>query len=164
MGYRFEDVITAHEEEIGIYTRGRILLYGASQAEGTVFHETDSDTYLIVSDRTLKPVTSPEYRRFLIERTTPIDVSLAARKKSFSCIPKRPWYQKTFTCEIPQNELESTFGSAFHLALKNNSTDTPIDIDTLTVSLITDRTHNNFLIFLSQIKSRILNRFGLGNE
>lgn len=159
MGYHFEDVIPAHEEEIGIYKRGRILLYGAAQSDGTLFRDTDSGTLLIVDQQQLRPITSPEYRKFLTEHATPLSVSLAARNQTLSCIPLASWYRKSLICDIPESTLPSDWGTAFQLALRSN---TAIDIDTLTVSLITDRTPHNFRLFASQIKSRLLNRFGLG--
>lgn len=159
MGYHFDDVIPAHEEEIGIYKRGRILLYGAAQSDGTVFHDIDSDAYLIVDNQTLRPITSPEYRTFLLNHVTPIDASYTSRLNSLSCIPKTTWYQNTYTCDIPKSTLSPLFGNAFQLELTSGA---PININTLTVSLITDQTHDNFLLFARQIKSRLLTHFGLG--
>lgn len=160
MGYRFEDVIPAHEEEVGIYERGRILLYGAAQSEGTVFRDTDSGVYLLVHGQRLRPITSPEYRDFLIAATHPIEASFDARAESLSCLPTAVWWSAArYTCDIPESNLPSDSGSAFQLALRSEA---PIDIDTLTVSMITDRTEANFRLFGSQIKTRLLGRFGIG--
>ncbi|MBP5993838.1 MAG: hypothetical protein KA731_02920 [Candidatus Moranbacteria bacterium] len=160
MGYRFEDVIPAHEEEVGIYERGRILLYGAAQSEGTVFRDTDSGVYLLVHGQRLRPITSPEYRDFLITSTHPIEASFDARAINLSCLPTAVWWSATrYTCDIPESSLSSDSGSAFQLALRSEA---PIDIDTLTVSMITDRTSANFRLFGSQIKTRLLSRFGIG--
>lgn len=159
MGYRFEDVIPAHEEEIGIYERGRILLYGAAQSDGTVFRDTDSGVYLIVHGQRLRPITSPEYRDFLIAQTHPIEASFDARARNLTCLPVATWWSSTrYACDIPESSLPSDFGSAFQLALRSEA---PIDIDLLTVSLITDRTPDNFQLFASQIKTRLLSRFGI---
>lgn len=160
-GYRFEDVIPAHEEEIGIYKRGRILLYGNSQSDGTLFRDTDSGAYMIVNHNTLQPITSPEYRDFLLDRVSPINVSLAARNTDFSCVPQTSLIGKTYTCDIAPGALPTNFGSAFQLSLQNDSENT-IDIRSFTVSLITDQTRENFLLSASQFKSRFLDRFGQG--
>lgn len=160
MGYRFEDVIPAHEEEVGIYERGRILLYGAAQSDGTLFRDTDSGVYLLVHGQRLRPITSPEYRDFLITQTHPIEASFDARAINLSCIPVAVWWRTDhYTCDIPESTLSSGSGSAFQLALRSEA---PIDIDLLTVSLITDRTPENFRLFGSQIKTRLLSRFGIG--
>lgn len=160
MGYRFEDVIPAHEEEVGIYERGRILLYGAAQSDGTLFRDTDSGVYLLVHGQRLRPITSPEYRDFLITQTHPIEASFDARAINLSCIPVAVWWRTDrYTCDIPESTLSSDSGSAFQLALRSEA---PIDIDLLTVSLITDRTPENFRLFGSQIKTRLLSRFGIG--
>ncbi len=160
MGYRFEDVIPAHEEEVGIYERGRILLYGAAQSDGTLFRDTDSGVYLLVHGQRLRPITSPEYRDFLITQTHPIEASYDARAVSLSCVPVAVWWRTDrYTCDIPESTLSSDSGSAFQLALRSEA---PIDIDLLTVSLITDRTPENFRLFGSQIKTRLLSRFGIG--
>lgn len=160
MGYRFDDVTPVNEEEIGIYKRGRILLYGAAQPDGTVFQDIDSGVYLIVENRKLRPITSPEYRKFLSERTAPIEVSLSSRNTSLSCTLSSSWLDKKhYTCDIPERDLSPRFGSAFQITITSGSS---IDIGALNISLITDRTHANFLLFASQMKSRILNRFGIG--
>lgn len=158
LGYRFKDVIPAHEEEIGIYKRGRIILYGAPQSDGTLFYDTDSGAYLIRENKKLRPITSPEYRKFLLTQITPLEVSLASRNTTLSCTPTPSWFGKKYTCDIPEASLSAQFGSAFQFFLRS---DTNIDIDTLTVSLITDRTSDNFRLFAHQIRLRLMNRLGL---
>ncbi len=161
MGYHFDDVIGAHEEEIGIYKRGRILLYGAPQSDGTLFQDKDSGAYLIVNDQKLQPITSPEYRKFILEHTTPIVASFTSRNITLSCVPASTWYRaKTFACDIPKSSLSTEFGNNFQLSLKNISSDIPVDLDTITVSLVIDHTKNNFSLFVNQIFARLLNRFG----
>ncbi|MBP7811235.1 MAG: hypothetical protein KA054_00100 [Candidatus Moranbacteria bacterium] len=161
MGYRFDDVIQAHEEEIGIYERGRILSYGAPQSDGTLFQDKDSGAYLLVGDTKLKPITSPEYRKFILEKTTPIIASLTSRNIALSCVPMSSWFHKrTLTCDMPKNALPSEFGNAFQLSLKNNAPDIPVDLETITILLVTDRTQGNFALFMNQVFARLLNRFG----
>lgn len=161
MGYRFDNVIPAHEEEVGIYERGRILLYGAPQSDGTVFQDKDSGAYLLVRDQKLRPITSPEYRKFILEHTAPIIASLSLRNTALSCTPVSSWYhKKTFTCDMPESALPPGFGNTFQLSLRNNTQDTDADLDALTVSLVTDRTSDNFSLFMNQVLSRLLNRFG----
>ncbi len=162
MGYRFDDVLPVHEEEIGIYKRGRALRYGAPQSDGTLFQDKDSGAYLLVQNQKLRPITSPEYRKFILEQTTPIAASLSSRNIVLSCTPISFWYRKnTFTCDIPQNTLSGEFGSTFQLSLKNNLPDVPVDLSTITVSLISDKTNDNFILFANQMYSRLLIRFGL---
>ena len=161
MGYRFDDVLPVHEEEIGIYERGRALRYGAPQSDGTLFQDQDSGVYLLVHNQKLRPITSPEYRKFILEQTTPIIASLSSRNTLLSCIPVSIWYrQKTFTCDIPKNALSEEFGNTFQFSLKNNSLDAPADLDIITVSLISDQTKDNFILFANQMYSRLLIRFG----
>ena len=160
MGYHFENVIQAHEEEIGIYERGRVLSYGASQSDGTLFQDKDSGAYLLVQNQKLQPITSPEYRKFILEKTTPIIASLTSRNTTLSCFPVSSWYrEKTFTCDISKIMLPLDFGNAFQFSLKNVTPDIDADLDTITVSLVTDRTRDNFSLFINQIFSRLLNRF-----
>lgn len=160
MGYRFDDVLPAHEEEIGIYERGRVLAYGAPQSDGTLFQDKDSGVYLIVNNQKLQPITSPEYRKFILEKMTPILASLSSRNVMLSCTPVSAWYdRKKFTCEIQRSILSEEFGSSLQLSLKNTTSDVTVDLDAITVSLITDRTENNLSLFINQIYSRLLNRF-----
>ena len=61
---------------------------------------------------------------------------------------------------MPESALPPGFGNTFQLSLRNNTQDTDADLDALTVSLVTDRTSDNFSLFMNQVLSRLLNRFG----
>src|SRR3990167_3986739 len=108
LGYRFEDVRPASEEELGIYKRGRIFLLGSRHPDGTLLPGL---------------------------------------------------FGQTFACTTPLDALSAQSGPDFEISISQGNTD--IDINTLQVSFDTKKSTKNMLFLLSQIKERILSRFGV---
>lgn len=158
LGYRFEDVRPVSEEEIGIYKRGRIILLGALHPDGTLFFDQDTNTYYLTENNFKRPITDTTYRDFIVSKQTPIVVSSGASKEQVSCQLTPGFFGQSFSCQTPISTLPTQFGSDFEVTLSKN--DTPINIRTLQVSLETEKSKQNMLTLLSQIKQRFLSRFG----
>lgn len=161
LGYRFEDVRPASEEEIGIYKRGRIFLLGAQHPDGTLFLDHDTDTYYLVDSGFKRPLVDIRYRDFVLKQQTPIIVSSQASKQHIDCTLLPGIFGQTFACTAPLNTLRSDNGSDFEISINKGNAD--IDMSTLQVSFDTKKSTKNMLTLLSQIKQRILSRFGYGN-
>ncbi|MFZ2187667.1 MAG: hypothetical protein WAV46_03545 [Candidatus Moraniibacteriota bacterium] len=159
LGYRFEDVRPASEEEIGIYKRGRIFLLGAQHPDGTLLFDRDTNTYYLVENNSKRPLIDDNYREFISKRQAPIIVSSVASEERVSCILKPGFFGQTFSCQTPIVSLPSGVGNDFEITLGNNDTD--IDINALQVSFETEKSKHNMLLILSQIKQRLLSRFGI---
>lgn len=162
LGYRFEDVRPASEEEIGIYERGRIFLLGARHPDGTLLLDEDTKTYYIVEHDMKRALTDPRYRDFIMKQQTPISVSSRSGETHANCTLEPSLFGQSFSCSTELAALPSQLGSDFEIRIEGANTD--IDINTLQVSFATDKSTENLLTLLSQIKQRLLSRFGLGNE
>lgn len=159
LGYRFENVIPASEEEIGIYKRGRIVLLGALHPDGTLFLDSDTDTAYLIENNQKRPIYDNNYRDFIASKQTPIVVSTESSQKSVGCALEPGFFGRNFSCETPVTALKAGFGNDYELTILSSD---DIDIRTLQVSLETEKSIENVLTLLSQVKLRLLSRFGAG--
>lgn len=160
LGYSFDDVIPADEEEIGIYKRGRIVLLGAPHPDGTIFFDQDTDTHFIIDGGQKRPLAPSVYRDFLLQNIHPITSSSKASEEWVSCSLLPHIFSNSLSCTTSLQGLDSRFGNDFEIHIV--SPEKSIDINTLTVSFETAKSKQNMLFLLSQIKQRVLSRFGLG--
>ncbi|MDP3957666.1 MAG: hypothetical protein Q8Q10_04155 [bacterium] len=158
LGYRFEDVRPVSEEELGIYKRGRIFLLGANHPDGTLLLDRDTDTYYLVDGGFKHPLLDAPYRDFIIKQQAPIVTSSQASVQHADCTLLPGLFGQTFACATPLDALRSGNGPDFEIRISQGNTD--IDINTLQVSFNTEKSAKNMLTLLSQIKQRILTRFG----
>lgn len=157
LGYRFEDVVSVSEEELGVYERGRIILLGAAHPDGTILRDIDNDTYFIIEEGTKRPLPASPYRDFLLTHTTyPILVSTTASETTLSCTLTPNVWGTALLCELPIT-LPTLYGNDFELSIGSG---TAIDMNSLTASFETAQNRENMLTLLSQIKQRLLARFG----
>jgi len=159
LGYRFEDVRPASEEEIGIYKRGRIILIGTQHPDGTLLLDTDTNTYYLIEDNLKHPLESGDYRNFIRSKQTPIVVSSKASEEEAKCTFEPGLFGQSFSCQTEVTSLHSGFGNDFRVTIEKSDTD--IDISTLQVSFESAKSKQNMRLILSKIKQRLLSRFGV---
>ncbi len=160
LGYDFADVITVNEEELGVYTKGRIVTLGAVHPDGTLLLDQDSNSYYLVDQGTKRPLLPGSYLDFLVKERgiRPILVSKSASEKTVSCTLVPRLFPGTLSCTTPIIDLAPGFGNDFQMEVTSEETD--IDINTLTLSFETAKNTENMMTLLSQIKQRLLARFG----
>jgi len=157
LGYDFNDVIPASEEELGIYKRGRIFLLGEPHPDGTLFFDEDTKTHFMIEQNTKRPLAGT-YKDFLIAGKHPIIASSNAAEESINCeLLPNGLSGRTFSCETPLGSLRDNKGNDYELKLSQN--DASIDMNTLIVAFITDKNKQNMMTLLSQIKQRLFSRF-----
>ncbi|OGI21213.1 MAG: hypothetical protein A3J06_00485 [Candidatus Moranbacteria bacterium RIFCSPLOWO2_02_FULL_48_19] len=159
LGYRFEDVRPVSEEELGIYKRGRIFLLGSRHPDGTLLLDRDTATYYLVDGGFKRPLLDAPYRDFIAKQQAPISVSSQASEQHADCTLLPGLFGQTFACTTPLDALSAQSGPDFEISISQGNTD--IDINTLQVSFDTKKSTKNMLFLLSQIKERILSRFGV---
>jgi hypothetical protein len=157
LGYSFDDVITVSEEELGIYTHGRIILLGAAHPDGTLLFDQDNGTYFLIEHGTKRPFEAGLYRDYLLTNLHPILVSSQASEQSIACTLLPHFFGKTLSCTAPLTTLRPGFGNDFRIEIQSG--ETAIDMNTLSTSFETTKNKQNVLTFLSQIKQRLLARF-----
>lgn len=158
LGYDFADVTPVSEEELGAYKRGRIFLLGAAHPDGTILLDQDTETYYIIGQGQKHPLLPGAYRDFLIKNKHPILVSSKASEHTVSCTLVPNLFGTKLSCTTPITALAPGLGNDFELTVTSPETD--IDINSLTLSFETAKNRQNMMTLLSQIKQRLLSRFG----
>ncbi len=161
-GYNFADVIPVSEEELGIYTRGRIFLLGAAHPDGTLLLDQDTGTYYLIDRGTKRELVQPMssyYLNFLTQERHlhPITVSTRASEQTTSCTLLPNIFETRLSCIAAIDTLRPGFGNDFELRITNPETD--IDLNALTLAFETAKNKQNLMTLLSQIKQRLLSRF-----
>jgi hypothetical protein len=157
-GYHFEDVLPVHEEEIGIYKRGKIFLLGAQHPDGTLFLDRDTDTYYLIDGKTKRPITDTTYLDFIIKQQSPILASSRNNELSTQCILTPDIFGQHFSCTADSSALRTDFGNTVEIAIHQDDAD--IDINTIEVAFFTEKNTRNMLALLARVKQRVLSRFG----
>jgi len=162
LGYNFADVIPVSEEELGVYKRGRIFLLGAIHPNGTLLFDQDTDAYYLIDQGTKRPLLPREgyYLDFLTQERHlhPIVVSSLTSEQSVHCTLTPNILSTALSCTTPIASLAPGFGNDFELYI--SSPQTALDLSTLSVSFETAKNKQNMMTILSQIKQRLLARFG----
>lgn len=159
-GYRFEDVMPASEEELGIYKRGRIVLLNTPPIDGTLYRDQGTDTVFVIENGARHAITDTSYRDFLIAKQQPIETRASDTERSVDCILESGFFPRTYRCTIPLAELNGNLGFDYELTLE--ATDADFEMETLSLAFDTHVTLDNARTLLAKVKQRILVRFGLG--
>ncbi len=162
LGYHFENVQPVSEEEIGIYKRGKIFTLGETHPNGTLLLDQDTGNYYLVEDNTKRQITDARYLDFILKQQVPISVSVASNDARVHCALAASLFGQFFSCAAELTALKQSLGSDFEIRIDQNDTD--IDINTLAVSFTTEKNARNMLTLLSQIKQRLLARFGFASN
>ncbi|MCW1888602.1 MAG: hypothetical protein KIH67_003555 [Candidatus Moranbacteria bacterium] len=158
IGYRFEDVKKVSAEELGIYKRGKIFLSGDIHPNGTVFLDTDSQTYYIVQDDHFHKLLPGAYLDFLLTQSAPITFSQTTNDMTASCTPTKDTFSHSVSCEANLALIYDLVGSDYEMRISNNSEDT--EFKYYEAQFYTAINRQNFEFILSQVKENFLARFG----
>ncbi len=162
LGYRFEDVKSASEEELGLYERGRIILLNTPHADGTLFRDLDTEEVFIVEGGKRRVIADAAYRAFLEREQRPIPTRTSDRDESVSCNPEAGIFPRTYRCEVLLERFRDNAGFDYELTL--GSTDQAFEIETLNLAFNTHLTLDNARTLVAKVKQRILVRFGLAPQ
>ena len=158
IGYRFEDVKKVNAEELGIYKRGKIFLSGDIHPNGTVFLDTDNQTYYIVQDGTFRKLLPGAYLNFLLTQGAPITFSQTTNDMTVSCTPTKSTFGHKVSCEADLTPIYDLVGSDYEMRIGNSGEDT--EFAYYEAQFYTAINRQNFNFILSQVKENFLARFG----
>ena len=159
LGFDWNHVIQASEEEIGIYTRGRMIVQSSPQPSGTIFADRDTgERYIITADAHKAKIASPTLADILSRGKQPIEVSSRALDISITCAAHVSGiFTPTADCTLPLSALETLPGSSYEITVH-----TPADgarINTLEADFYTVIRQSSWRDTLSIIKQQILKRY-----
>lgn len=158
MGYNWDDVIPASEEEIGMYTRGKVIFTGTLRAPGTLFHDIERNTFFTIDEQKIRrPIRDTALLSFFLKRTHPISVSEKSREISSRCIlTPGTFFSKTLSCDASLREMINLPGNDYQLTFTASS---DMNIESISATLKRSPEKDNLLSTLSQLKIRITDRY-----
>lgn len=160
LGYDWNDVSPASEEDMGAYEKGKIVLMGNMHPDGTVFYATDTHTYYLIQNKEKHPIASEELAQSYLQGTHPILVSEKALAVSQSCdFTLSGIFQKSYTCSAPIDTLKELPGDSYRLTIVF---DDSVEMRNAETILSSHLSIANLRQSLSQIKQRILSHYGYG--
>ncbi len=158
LGYRFEDVLSVSAEEVGIYRRGRIILLGAAHPDGTIFLDTDSETYSLLDAGKKRALEGKEYRDFLLSKNGAVVARGRDAEESARCIASLTFTGRSLKCQTSLDILADNLGNDYEITLAN--TPQPYELERLTLALRSEKSVTSARRLLTQVKVRFLIRFG----
>lgn len=159
IGYDWNDVISASEEEIGSYKRGKMILPGTLHAPGTLFYTIETGAYFTIDEKHhRRPITDPSLLSFSLRHAHAIPVSEKSRELAARCeLKARALFPREYACESPLQDISDDLaGNDYQFTFTPSS-----DIDMESIALTLDRSpeKGNLRSAISQLKTRILDRY-----
>ncbi|MFA6159619.1 MAG: hypothetical protein WC678_00825 [Parcubacteria group bacterium] len=159
LGYNWDDIISANEEEIGLYQRDKVFSISRPHPSGTVFQDQDSGKYYLISGKDKKEIRGENIQRIYLKRK-PVLVNEKSLSFDISCkLEKKLWPFNSYGCQMPTATLEKITGKDYQFKLNSNST-----FEISQVNIIFSREINwlNMRDIFSDIKQRLLGSYGYG--
>jgi hypothetical protein len=158
LGYNWDDVKPASEEDMGAYEKGKIVTLGNIHPNGTVLHEIDTDTYFLIQDEEKHPLLNKSIAQSYLQGMHSIEVSSASSTVIQGCLLTLfGLLDKSYTCETPIDSLASFPGDTFQISAQF---DHEIAFQNMDVEFTDTVNIKNMRASLSQIKQRILAHYG----
>lgn len=154
LGYQWDTVLPASEEEIGIYKKSPLLDFGTTYPDGTILHEKETDSYSITKDGQKHPLPKGALRTFLLSIHAPIiDVSRDSLNTHAVCTfaPGILLTARTYTCSVPLDVLSPLQGADYEFTV---TPDSAIHIDMASATFRTIVNRKNLSSVINQIRSQ----------
>jgi hypothetical protein len=159
LGFDWNTIIKADEEELQFYRKGRIMLFDAEQPDGTLFRDrTTGNTYLLDGGRK-RLIEDAGYASFLSKKSTPIEVSEKALETPAPCTLDKHLFSlfgATYSCTVPLSALDPLPGGSYALSLEAPD---DLHIASIGTTFETDLTRDNLSIIARRIRDRFAARF-----
>ncbi len=161
LGYSWEDVVPASEEDMGMFEKGKMVMLGNTHPDGTVLYATDTDNYFLIQGGEKHRIVSHDIAQSYLHDMHPIRVSESALNITETCtltLGIGGFFNATYECETPIDTLESLPGDSYRLTIHSGNTVSLQSMETVFADTINK---GNMHASLSQIKQRILAHYGV---
>ncbi len=157
LGYHWDDVKPASEEDMGIYEKGKIVLLGNMHPDGTVLYEQDTKKYFLIQNGEKHPLLNETVAQSYLQSMHPIEVSSVSSTMVQGCVfTLSGIFNKSYECETPIDALASLPGDTFQISMQ---LDHDIAFQNMAVEFTDAVNNKNMRQSLSQIKQRIASHY-----
>ncbi|MBP9751293.1 MAG: hypothetical protein KBD19_00340 [Candidatus Moranbacteria bacterium] len=159
LGFDWDSVVPADEEEIRFHERGKIMLFDAPQPDGTFFSDTKTKRYFLIENGKRRPIVHDDSLASLHAVSKPIAASEDALDRYASCTLRRTVFslRRTYFCDMPIETLRDLPGGSFEISVSVPET---IRAATLQATFSTSPNRTNFSLFANQIRERFKTVYG----
>jgi hypothetical protein len=162
LGYSWEDVQSGNEEELSLFERGKMVLIDNVHPDGTVFLDTDDNTYFLIENRRKHAIPDPAIARSYLDDTHPVLVSGRAIDRSEDCVLHLSgWFSKRLSCHVPIDTFAPFSGNTYRFEIVFDDAVALVDGRTIFTNTIN---FDNLKTSLSRFKQRILSRYGIASS
>lgn len=159
LGYSWDDVRPANDEEISLVPKGKFVDVSVPHPDGTVLFDTQENRYFLVEEGTKREIVGETVLRAWLGNRHPILVSSESLQTKASCALEEglsPFSSYFLECALPLETLKNFPGDTYEFSI-----DAPADTDIrrIDVSFETSISKNSLLRMLSKLKERVLSRY-----
>jgi len=158
MGFSWDDVILASEEEIRLYKKSHLFSISDPHPSGTIFVTDETGAYFLVADGTLREIKGKNILDSYRIKSPVLVSEKGLIEKSDCILTKTLWPPRTFTCALDIKNLDALNGNDFQF---KSAIPEDIDIDSIAVTFSTKIDWFNLRDTLSNIKHKIQLNYGL---
>lgn len=155
LGYKWEN-ISENQEDLSNYEKQKLADLNATHPDGTILKTTENGKLYFIENQTKREIINSESR----ELKNSIEVNQKSLELIESCqLEKQFLTGRKYYCTLPISELNNLLGKDYKFNLNGISPEfkiRKIDLEFKKVS-----SWNNFDLFLSDLKKKILYRFGI---
>lgn len=154
LGYNWDN-LGANSTDLSLYEKQKLADINAAHPTGTILKTTGSRYYYFIENFTKRKIVNPT--------TGDIKNAIAVDEKSLikndSCVLKKnKLFNKKYSCSLPLSQLVNLIGKDYRFTIADLPAD--IKIKKIDVEFKKSLTKENFQFFLSELKKKVLYRFG----
>lgn len=158
LGYNWDN-LRANTTDLSSYEKQKLSDLNAAHPAGTIFRTTENSTYYFIENFTKKKIINP-----LIESIkNPITVEEKSLAIEELCTLKKSYlFNKKYSCVASLSQLARLIGKDYRFTM--TSLPANVKIKKIDLEFKKSISRNNFQFFLSELKKKILYRFGFKDE
>lgn len=156
-GYKWEDIISANEEEIGLYERDRLFSIGRPHPDGTVFFAEDSGKYYLINGGQKYEIKGAEILRKYLKKNPVTVQEKSLEFQNYCQLKSIVWPLNSSACQASIKNLEAIFGNNYQLEMQKSSESSFADTR---VKFFRNLNWENMRDVLAEIKRKLLINYG----
>ncbi|HRY82225.1 MAG TPA: hypothetical protein P5232_00755 [Candidatus Moranbacteria bacterium] len=159
LGYNWEDIIPANEEEIGLYQRDKVFSISRPHPSGTVFFAQDSNKYYLIFGQSKKEIRGENILKIYSKRKPIIAQEKSLEFQTACALQKKLWPFNSYGCKSFIENLGQAPGKDYQFKIQSSP-----DLEISATRAVFSKKINwlNLRDTLSIIKQRFLTNYGYG--
>ncbi len=156
-GYKWEDILPANEEEIGLYQRDKLFSMERPHPDGTIFFASDTGKYFLVSGGQKYEIKGANILKSYLKKSQ-IEVRGKSLDFQNSCALKKSWWLlNSYLCSASIKNLKEIPGNNYQLETRKSQ---EILQARIKVNFFRSINWENMRDILSEIKRKFLANYG----